>query len=66
MHMSRKANKKKSRVHASLLSPLRRLYPHVEVIPLDKRGREIPSSVRVSVNLDYYTIEEAERLAFSL
>lgn len=64
--MARKSNKKKSRVHASLLSPLRRLYPHVEVIPLDKRGREIPSSVRVSVSLDYYSIEDAERMAFSL
>jgi hypothetical protein len=42
------------------------MFPHVEVIPLDKRGREIPSSVRVSVNLDYYSIEEAERIAFSL
>ena len=64
--MSRNSNRKKSRVHASLLSPLRRLYPHVEVIPLDRRGREIPSSVRVSVNLDYYSIEDAERMAFSL
>ena len=64
--MPRKSNKKKSRAVASFLSPLRRLYPHVEVIPLDKRGREIPSSVRVSVNLDYYSIEDAERMAFSL
>jgi hypothetical protein len=64
--MPRQANRKKSRVHASFLSPLRRMFPHVEVIPLDKRGREIPSSVRVSVNLDYYSIEEAERIAFSL
>lgn len=58
--------KKKARVQASLLSPLRKLWPHVEVIPLDKRGREIPSSVRVSCNLEYFSIEEAERLAFSL
>ena len=64
--MPRKANKKKSRVCASFLSPLRRMFPHVEVIPLDKRGREIPSSVRVSVNLEYYSVEEAERMAFSL
>ena len=64
--MPRKSNKKKSRAVTSFLSPLRRLYPHVEVVPLDKRGREIPSSVRVSVNLDYYSIEDAERIAFSL
>ena len=64
--MSRKSNQKRSRVASSFLSPLRRLYPHVEVLPLDKRGREIPSSVRVSVNLDYYSIEEAGRIAFSL
>lgn len=63
---NKQGRNKKSRVCASFLSPVRNMYPYADVIPLDKKGREIPSSVRVAVNLEYYSVEDAVRIALSL
>jgi len=63
---NKQGRNKKSRVCASFLSPVRNLYPYADVVPLDKKGREIPSSVRVAVNLEYYSVEDAVRIALSL